>query len=393
MTLYRYRAARGNGRITSGELAADSPAAASALLASRGLAALSMTPARAPAQRRSAGRRELAIVFRSLASLVQAGLPLERAIASSTPLARGALKEELLNARQAIHQGAMLSSSLGQAGTLVPAVTIGIIRAGERSSRLSLALDRAASQLEREAELIGKVRQALAYPLMLAVTGSVSVVVIGTVVVPRFATLLDDMGQTLPASTRILLAASSVLSAHGLVILALLLGLAITVALQLRAPVTRAALDRFLLQLPLIGRLRLALAGSRFCRALASGLEAGMPMLQAFDAGGDAAGDLGVEERAARARDRIARGEPVAGSLDKERVIPAVCVQLLSVGEAGGQLAAMAHRASDIAEAKAERSLRSAIALIEPAFIVMFGGLVIFVAMALLQAVYGLRPS
>src|SRR5205823_9304798 len=174
-----------------------------------------VTPAEAVDRtRRPASRRDLAIVFQSIAALVSAGVPLERAVASSQALARGPLRETLSDARSRLHEGEGFAQALGAARGVVPGIVLGMVRAGERGSQLSLALEQVAKHLEQEAELVARVRQALAYPLLLAVVGIASILVIGTVIVPRFAELLGDLGQELPPATRVLLVGSRVLSQY-----------------------------------------------------------------------------------------------------------------------------------------------------------------------------------
>jgi type II secretory pathway component PulF len=104
-------------------------------------------------------------------------------------------------------------------------------------------------------------------------------------------------------------------------------------------------------------------------------------------------GDSAIALRLGRARERVSRGQPIADSLSTEGAVVPVCAQLLAVGEAGGRLSELAERAADVAAGEGERALRTLVAVIEPLFIIVFGGIVIFVAMALLQAVYGLRPA
>jgi len=137
---------------------------------------------------------------------------------------------------------------------------------------------------------------------------------------------------------------------------------------------------------------RLALATSRIARALGGMLSAGMPLLAALDAAGEAAGDLAVAARLKRARERVTQGAPLSASLEREGALAPGALQLVQVGESSGRLADMARRAGDLAAQEAERGLKALVTLVEPALIVAFGGLVAFVAAALLQAVYSIRP-
>jgi general secretion pathway protein F len=268
-----------------------------------------------------------------------------------------------------------------------------MLRAGERGGHLGTALSQAATQLEAEAELVARVRNALAYPAILTLAGLASVTVITTVVLPRFAALLRELGNDLPPTTRILLGLSGHLTRFGLWYLLAGLAAGSTAIAWIRQPAGRAWLHHLLLELPIVGRLRQALATTRVTRALGAMLATGMPLLAALEAAGEAAGDLEVRARLSTARERVARGEPLVRSLTHEAALIPTALQLLAVGEGSGQLGSMALKAGDLAAREAERGIRTLVTVLEPGLVIAFGGLVAFVAAALLQAVYGLRPG
>jgi len=393
MSAFRYRAARADGGIIEGIVDAGSTGQASGVIVDRGLFPLAVMPAEArEGIRRPASRRDLAIVFQSIAALVSAGVPLERAVASSEALARGALRDAIAAARTCLREGEGFAAALAADRGVVPGIVLGMVRAGERGSQLPLALAQVATHLEQEAELVARVRQALAYPLLLAVVGVASILVIGTVIVPRFAELLGDLGQELPTATRILLVGSSLLSHYWFVLIPVVAGVVALGVEMARRPLSRRRIEEALLAALLVGPLRLSLATSRITRALAGMLAAGMPLLAALDAAGEAAGDGAAAARLGRARDRVAAGGPLTVSLAREAALAPSALQLVQVGESSGRLADMARRAGDLAAQEAERGLKTLVTLVEPALIVAFGGLVAFVAAALLQAVYSIRP-
>jgi general secretion pathway protein F len=395
MTRYRYRAARADGRVVAGTIAASSGVEVDALLIDQGLYPIALVPAGSgTGARRAAGRRDLAIVFRSLATLVAAGVPLERAVAASERLPRlAALRSALGDTRRLLVEGHSLAEALARSEGPVPAVVIGMLRAGERGSRLGPALEQAATQLEHEADLAGRIRQALAYPLILLVAGACSLGVITTIVIPRFAVILADLGQALPPATRLLLGTAHVIRSYGLF---LLIGLAGAVGLILqwtRTPEGRLQLHRFSLRLPVLGPVRHGFATARAGRALGSLLATGVPILNALQAAREAAGDAEVADRLGRVVRRVGEGEALTASLMIERAVTPTALQVLAVGDSSGQLGPMALRAGDLAAAEAEGGLRVLVSLLEPALVVLFGGMVAFTAAALLQAVYSLRPG
>jgi general secretion pathway protein F len=394
MSPYRYRAARADGAIVAGVIDASSAGEAAAVLTDRGLFPVGLEVSTdAGGRRRAASRRDLAIVFQSLASLVDAGVPLERAVGASDAVARGALGAVLVDARTALREGKSLSQALATQPGVVPSVVLGMLRAGERGSALPRTLAHVARHLDQEAELVARVRQALAYPLLLAMTGTASLVVIGSVIVPRFAALLGDAGQTLPVATRVLLAGSALVSRGWLAGLTVAAAVAVATQVWWGRPRSHETVHTALLAVPLLGPLRHALATARVGRALGGMLQAGMPLLPALDAAREAAGDVAVGARLGRARERVTTGESLTPALAREAALLPASLQLFAVGEASGRLGEMALRAGDLAAQEAERGLKTLVTLLEPGLIIGFGGLVAFVAAALLQAVYSLRPG
>lgn len=392
---YRYRAAGADGRIVTGTLAASTPTEVDVLLLARGLQPIASEQYHPfLALRPRVSRRDLAVVFRSLASLVTGGVPLARAMAVSEGLPRSlALRNALEESRRLVTEGRSLTEALAVRTGLIPGVVLGMLRAGERGSKLAPALEQAATHLEQEAELAGRVQQALAYPLVLLVAGFVSVTVITIVVVPRFATILADLGQAMPSSTRALLLVSDALRHHGLALLAAAAIAIVGLSSWVATPHGRLQMHRLLLRLPIVGALRLGFATARMTRAIGGLLGSGVPMTAALSAARESAGDQEIARRLERASERVTRGEPVAVSLRAERALTPVALQLIAVGESSGQLAAMAERAAAIATLEAEGNLRALVSLLEPALVVVFGGMVAFTAVALLQAVYSLRPG
>jgi type II secretory pathway component PulF len=391
---YCYEAARPDGKVLTGRIEATTSPQAVALLLERGLHPIRLEPSEpAMTGARAASRRDLAIAFRSIAGLVAAGVPLERAVAATEGLTRGRLRECLGCARARLHEGRTLAQALDSGAGALPPLVVGMLRAGEQSGRLDTTLDQLAVHLEREADLIARVRHALAYPALLAAAGLASAVVIGAIVIPKFAALLGDMGQQLPPATHLLLAGSALFTGHWVTLLVSFGALLIGAVSWARRPDGRVQCHRLLLAIPAVGPLRHGLAMVRVCRALGGALEAGMPLLPALETAREAAGDLAMSARLAKARERVARGEPLAEALANERVLAGGPLQLAAVGEGSGQLGLMLLRAGDLAAQQAERGLGTMVTLLEPLLVVLLGGFVTFVAAALLQAVYSLRPA
>jgi type II secretory pathway component PulF len=362
-------------------------------LADDGLTAMSVTPSREFVAFRGIRTHDLAVVFRNVATLVGSGVPVEAAIAASEGLVHSRLGRALADVRRLVREGKSVADALRSLPHVFPRSLVGVISAGEGGSRLESALESAAVQLEAEAELTSQVRSALAYPLLLLFMGIATIVVMGTVVVPRFAVILNDLGAELPASTRALLALAGTMRVAAIpTLLAGLVAIPCGRALLAR-PSHRERVDRLLLQLPVIGGLRLGFGSARTCRALGGMLSNGMPLLTALDAAAEASGDLEMSARLNRARSRVARGSPLTRALDDERALSPMALQLVGIGESSSRLGPLVSRAGDMSADRAERALRTAVALLEPLLVVALGLFIALAAAAILQAVYSVRPT
>jgi type II secretory pathway component PulF len=259
-------------------------------------------------------------------------------------------------------------------------------------SALDRALVRVARQLDAEAKLRADLRATLAYPVLLVFMGVVTIAVMGAVVIPRFAVILADMGAALPASTRVLLSVSTGFQAAAPVLAVFGVGAIPFVRRWSARPASAARVDRWLLRLPVVGPVRHGFASARTCRALGQMLENGLPLLAALDASTEASGNHEVTRRIALARQRVARGARLTDALAEEAVVTPLALQLVGIGETSGRLGQLVSRAGELAEQRAERSLRVLVGFLEPLLVVGLGLLVAFVAAALLQAVYSVRP-
>jgi general secretion pathway protein F len=391
VTTYVYEAVRTDGATVRGTIDAMSESDAAGLVSARGLLPIGVKAA-LPSKKLFAhpSRRALATTFSGLAALVDTGVPLHKALLAVQAVAPPQLRSVLERVETHVREGASLATVLGHEAGTVPAVAIGLIRAGERGIGLGVALQQVANQLEREAESIARVRAALAYPALLLMIGSTSVAMIAVLVVPRFAALLGDLGQQLPSATLALMAISDVLQHYG--VLLGLLGMALAAALLRWTVEHRVVWHRFLLDLPVIGPLRLSLATARVSRTLGALLGTGTPALAALATAREAAGDAAIAERIDAARGRVAQGAGLTTALEASRVITESALRLSAIGEGSGRLPTLLAKAADLEEQDADRRLKLVVSLLEPGLIVTFASIVAFVAAALLQAVYALRP-
>ena len=397
MPTYAYQAVDGSGKRMRGQAQAISTGALTRTLEERGLLVLEVAESAEAAGRtggvRFGRRREVLEVTRAMAALLPVGMPLAQALNAASGVASGDVRSALQEVRARVERGDTLSSALAEHRRLFSPLYVGLVRAGERSGDIDAAFARLADQLERDEALRGKVLSAAIYPLLLATAGSVAVTVLLFFVLPRFVTLLEGSGAKLPRSTATLLAFSAVLHRMWPVLLMIPLFVAAFAAWVSNSDEGRRVWSSILLALPGVGTLRRYALAGRFARLVGVLLGGGAPLLTALDDTIESIGDPIARDDAVRIRTRVREGTSLRGAVAEGTLFPPLLAQLIGVGEDAGQLRVFLMKAADIFEERTERATQRLATLAEPAMIVIFGVIVAFVALSLLQAIYGINAN
>lgn len=393
-TVYAYRAARADGAIERGVLSVESHDAATSALMDRGLFPMEVRLERASTNaKRALPPDDLAVGLRVLASLLEANVPLARALGMLDDLVPTSWTSVLGSITESIRSGHSLASALSSAPASFPPMVLGMLQAGEGGSGLATAVRRAADLTESTARTRAAIRSALAYPIILAFAGSASIALLVGVVLPRFGAILSDLGQPLPTTTRIALELANFARVAALPAFALLL---VSIFLWRAWTGTADGARRWasmMLAVPAIGAIRRSSATARACAALSALLESGVPFAQALVHGARASGDAEMSARILVARESIIGGQSVATSLGAQQALTPTAVRLARAGEETGRLADMLAHAATLEAEAASRSTKTLVGILEPAMILIFGTIVAFVAASLLQAIYSVRPT
>lgn len=391
---FAFRAVRPDGSMDSGVIDAEDRDAAAALLGARGLFPIELAEDESARNRRvRVGSEDLALGLRALSTLLVAGLPISRAMRLLAESAPEAWRRALPDLQRRIEQGQSLGDALERSPLPFPPHTIGIVRAGEAGSGLAAAVERAAHGLEERAETRSELRKALSYPLLLFVTGSACIALLVGVVLPRFAGLLMETDQALPAVTRFVLRLGELGQPGLLATLVLGFGCAAGWHASASHPGALAWRHGLLLRVPWIGPIRRSSASANVCSALASLVDCGVPIATALPEAARASGDAEIERRLRSVRRRIIVGESFSAALAAERAMTPSAIRLVRVGEETGELPAMLEHAARIESRQSLRRVQTLVRFVEPGMILAFGGVVMLIAAALLQAMYGLRPA
>jgi type II secretory pathway component PulF len=397
MPTYAYQAVDGSGKRTRGQAQAVSSGALSRTLEERGLFVLDVSEsADAVATQRGfrfGRRREVLEVTRALAALLPVGMPLAQALNAASGVASGDVKAALQEVRARVERGDTLSTALAEHRNLFSPLYVGLVRAGERSGDIDAAFGRLAAQLERDEALRGKILSASIYPMLLATAGSVAVTVLLFFVLPRFVTLLEGSGAKLPRSTATLLAFSSALHRLWPVLLLIPLAIAAFAAWVTNTDEGRRVWSTILLGVPGVRTLRRYALAGRFARLVGVLLGGGAPLLTALDDTIESIGDPLARDDTMRIRTKVREGSSLRAAVADSSLFPPMLAQLIGVGEDAGQLRVFLIKSADIFEERTERATQRLATFLEPAMIVMFGAIVAFVALSLLQAIYGINAN
>lgn len=392
---FRYRASDAEGRLVEGIVQASTRGIALEEIRRQRLVPVDVAPlgnelaARTPKQRRA---QALAAWARTVATLLEAGMPLDRALAfGATHATHPAIAVASSDVRAEVQNGSTLADALRKRQTVFGDLVPAMAAAGEESGALDQAMGRLADHLDEANDLRGQVRSALIYPAIMAGASALGITVLLAFVVPRFAAMLQETGGTLPLSTRLLVGMSRVVSGWWWLWVVLGLGTVIAVRAWLGDGSNRRRFHAARLRWPVVGPIETAFSTARFTRALGMLLASGMPVLGALRIARGTVTNLALGASLDQASEDVSHGVRIATALAP--VLPALGAQLLAVGEETGRLPELARQVADAYDRDLKRALRSAVALIEPALILFFAVLVGFVALAMLQAIYSVNAG
>lgn len=393
MPTFRYEATREDARLETGELEAESARAARADLRARGLLPLSVVPAgRASTDgefsRFRLSTAELALNTRQLASLINAGLPLDMALATLVDQSDSEAQREVFRSVRAdVTSGHRLADGLARHPRVFPQVYCATVAAGEQAGSFGTVLERLAQYLEDRQALRSKLLAAATYPAIVIVVAFAIVLFLMTYVVPQVVQVFEQTRQALPWPTRTMLMVSGFLQTFGLWLLLAVVAGGWTLRAALRRAGPKAAWDRWMLMLPVVGRLVKGVDTARFAATLAMLVEAGVPMLRALAAAQATLGNTVLRGVVAEAIDRVREGTSLARALASAKTFPPVLIRLIEVGEATGRLPHMLTHAARNQSHEVERRATVFATLLEPVLILIMGGVVLGIVLAVLMPI------
>ncbi len=394
---YAFRASTADGRVESGEIQAESLDIALSQLEERSLVVFELKErVQAGGGGLGLGKRgirheELVVLVRELATLANSGISLVSALATLKDANRDtALFAPLDRMVTVIHGGEEFSSALQNAGLALPEYAVAMVRAGEATGNLGVALSRCADQMEFDARMRAQTREALVYPSILVSTGTLAVLFIFSFVVPRFAGLLKGRMDSLPWISAFVLKTGVFFNAHWMTILALAAGMIVVSVSAMRNDKVRVSMMEWASRMPVLGEWIRSGETARWTSALAMMLQSRVPILGALEL---AAGSVRLAEYAARlneVRAGVNRGKRLSEAIEQQRLLEPTSLSMVQVGEKSGELGAMLQHVAHYWSDKNQSVQRRVVSLIEPLSILILGVVIGFVMVGVVMAMTSL---
>ncbi|PVZ58687.1 type II secretion system protein GspF [Pseudomonas sp. B1(2018)] len=398
MPTFDYRALDAQGRSCKGRLEADGPRHARQLLRERGVWPRVLIEVRVGSdtgrQTRGAGlsAADLALLTLQLATLVQAGLPLEEALEAVAKQSSKRKVAGLLSAvRSRVMEGHALASALGQFPRAFPELFRATVAAGERSGHLGHVLEQLAAYTQARQASRQKIQMALVYPLILMLASAAIVGFLLGYVVPDVVKIFVDSGQPLPWLTQALIGVSNGLRNHFLLLIGVLVTLFGLWRWSWQPPQWRLRWHRWLLSAPVIGEVLRAMEAARFASTLAILGKSAVPLVDALEIAAAVIGNLSIRARMVDVARSVREGGTLTRGLELSGDIPPMMLHMIASGERAGELDRMLARAAEQQESSLAARIALVVSLFEPAMLVLMGGVVLLIVMAILLPILSLN--
>lgn len=396
MPSFDYKAKDAEGKIVSGTLVAESQREVLFSLDKQGLFPIEVKGGREEkVEVRASGRRirpsDVISLTRELGDLLKAGLAIDRALAligKHTPNRR--LGEVVDALHKDVSQGSTLHEAMARHPKVFPRFYVSMVLSAETGGFLEEALQRIAMFAEKDEELRSRIRTALAYPILLTVIGAAAVIFLLVFFIPRFATIFQEFGSSLPFLTQMLISTSEFLQRYWIALAAGAVAAGAAVRTWARTPAGEWALAAFFLRVPVLGPLILRRAIARFARTLGTMLKSGVPILDSMRIAKESMGSIVLMREVDEASMGVKRGDKLGQALSRSRYVPALVSSTILVGEESGNLENVLLQIADSHEVQVDRAVKIFVSLFEPLLLVFMAAVVGLIVIAMLLPVFTL---
>jgi general secretion pathway protein F len=342
--------------------------------------------------RRRVSQQQLLQFTRELATLLTAGLPLDRSLSILGGLFEGSELSKILRSLvEAVRAGKSLAVSMAEHPDVFPKIYTNMIRAGEAGGILESVLRYLTEYLESTLSLKEDVKSALIYPTILATAAGVSLVVMFLFVIPRFSTIFKDIGKSLPWITQVVIGFSQLLTQYGWLVLLIVAGAVVGLLSYIRTPEGRNEWDRLCLRAWLFGDLVRKFETARFARTLSALIKGGVPLLEALGTVQGVVGNRLLSRALSQVQVRVREGKGMARPLSESGLFPALALNMIAVGEETGKLDGMLAEVANYYDQEVKRATKRLTSLLEPALILGMGLIIGVVVVSMLLAIFSIN--
>lgn len=335
------------------------------------------------------GTRDVCRLTRQLATLLRAGLPLVPALSALVEQLQGHPLEEILGeVRNSVNAGSTLSGALGKHPNVFSGLFVNMVAAGQTSGTLEDVLLRLAEMLEKRVHLAGKVKSAIAYPLMMTIVAVGVVIFLLSFVVPTITQIFLEMNQTLPWPTRLLISTSDFIASYLVLIAIAACAIVFGIRTWSRTKEGRLFADRFKLKLPLFGKLLLKLEIARLTRTLGVLLASGIPILAALEIAKGVIQNRFIAGTLDSIRNLVGKGDNIANAIRKTGLFPPVIFHIVATSQTTGNIEDGLMDIADMYDGEIEMTVKTLTSLLEPAILLAMGAIVGFIVLAILLPIF-----
>lgn len=402
MAAFEYIALNAKGKEEKGVLEADSSRHVRQLLRDKGMAPLNVTAAKeektdgknpfADFFKPSLSVRELSLVTRQLATLIAAGLPVEEGLlAVSKQSENPKVQSMLLAVRGKVMEGYSLANSLAEYPRAFPNLYRATVAAGESAGHLDLVLNRLADFTESQQESRSRVQQAMVYPVILFLLTIAILAGLLGYVVPDIVKVFSDTGQELPTLTVVIISLSEIVTDYGLFMLLAIVAVVLGCQRALKNPALRLSWDRRILHLPLVAKMSRGMNTSQFASTLSILSASGVPLVEAMRIAGNVLSNTFLQQKVAEATVKVSEGASLNAALEQSGYFPPIMLHMIASGESSGQLDDMLARVAHSMQQDVELLLGVLLSLFGPFMLLLMGGAVFTIVMAILLPIINLN--
>ena len=395
MPVFRYKGKNKVGTIVDGERSARSPQELTASLEKEQIQVLNLERKKFEINigkpKKKVGLRDLSVFNRQLSVMFNAGLPITQGLGIlATQQKNKYFQEVLLEVRKDVEAGANFSNALHKHPKVFNELYCSMIQAGEASGNLDTILLRLSDYIENSARLVGKVKSAMAYPIIVLIIAVVLTSVIMLKVIPIFEDLFFNLGASLPIPTKIVMTISEFMRGNILLLIGGLVGIVFAFKSYYSTYKGKRVIDKIKLKMPIFGVLLLKVGIARVTRTLETLLNSGVEIIESMTITAKTAGNTIIEDTVMKSRSAVQEGKPLGEAWEEAKLFPFMVTQMVSVGEQTGALSSMLGKIADFYDEEVDQAVEALIAMMEPLMILVLGLLVGGIIIAMYMPMFAL---